>query len=333
MEPMMTYTQSPWSLSDLFPAQDSPEMKAGFDQLDNMVVEFEAIRPSLSPEISEAAFLKAIESLEAISRLANRIADFAFLSFLADTQDKVIQAFQSEVESRLAVIANCTLFFSLWWKGLDETAAERLMASSGDYCYWLEETRHFKPHTLTEPEEKIINIKDVTGSMAMVNLYSTLTNRYVFHLEVEGEKQELTRGELMVYARSSDPALRAAAYQELYRVYGQDSIILGQMYQTLVRDWHNENLDMRHFANPIAVRNLSNDIPDDVVDTLLRVCQDNISVFQRFFHLKARWLGMERLRRYDIYAPVVKTEKKYDFSQATDMVFDAFHLSSQGSLI
>ena len=322
----MTYTQSPWSLSDLFPAQDSPEMKAGFDQLDNMVVEFEAIRPSLSPEISEAAFLKAIESLEAISRLANRIADFAFLSFSADTQDQVIQAFQSEVESRLAVIANRTLFFSLWWKGLDETAAERLMASSGDYCYWLEETRHFKPHTLTEPEEKIINIKDVTGSMAMVNLYNTLTNRYVFHLEVEGEKQELTRGELMVYARSSDPALRAAAYQELYRVYGQDSIILGQMYQTLVRDWHNENLDMRHFANPIAVRNLSNDIPDDVVDTLLRVCLDNISVFQRFFHLKARWLGMERLRRYDIYAPVVNTEKKYDFSQATDMVFDAFHL-------
>lgn len=322
----MTYTQSPWSLSDLFPTQDSPEMKAGFDQLDNMVVEFEAIRPSLSPEISEAAFLKAIESLEAISRLANRIADFAFLSFSADTQDQVIQAFQSEVESRLAVIANRTLFFSLWWKGLDETAAEQLMASSGDYCYWLEETRHFKPHTLTEPEEKIINIKDVTGSMAMVNLYNTLTNRYVFHLEVEGEIQELTRGELMVYARSSDPALRAAAYQELYRVYGQDSIILGQMYQTLVRDWHNENLDMRHFANPIAVRNLSNDIPDDVVDTLLRVCQDNISVFQRFFHLKARWLGMERLRRYDIYAPVVKTEKKYDFSQATDMVFDAFHL-------
>jgi len=322
----MTYTQSPWSLSDLFPAQDSPEMKAGFDELDNKVVEFEAMRPSLSPEMPGLAFLKAIDMLEAISRLANRIADFAFLSFSADTQDQVIQAFQSEVESRMAIIANRTLFFSLWWKGLDESSAERLMAESGDYRYWLEEMRHFKPHTLTEPEEKIINIKDVTGSMAIVNLYDTLTNRYVFHLEVDGKIQELTRGELMVYARSYDPALRAAAYQELYRVYGQDGIILGQMYQSLVRDWHNENLDMRHFANPLAARNLANDIPDDVVDTLLGVCQDNTSVFQRFFHLKARWLGMERLRRYDIYAPVVKTEKEYDFSQATDMVFDAFQL-------
>ena len=128
----------------------------------------------------------------------------------------------------------------------------------------------------------------------------------------------------MVYARHYDPALRAAAYQELYRVYGQDGAILGQMYQTLARDWHNENQDLRHFSSPLAVRNLSNDIPDDIVDTLLGVCRDNASVYQRFFRLKSRWLQMERLRRYDIYAPVVKTEKVYGFNDAAEMVFDAF---------
>jgi oligoendopeptidase F len=323
-EAMMTFTQSPWSLSDLFPASDSPEMKAAFDKLDVKVVEFEALRPSLSPEMPQEAFLNAIRLLEAIARLANRIADFAGLSFSADTQDQVIQAFQSDVDSRMAVITNRTLFFSLWWKGLEEAEAERLMAVSGDYRYWLEEMRHFKPHTLTEAEEKVINIKDVTGSRAIVNLYNTLTNRYIFRLDVDGEIKEFTRGELMVYVRSYDPVMRARAYQELYRVYGQDGTILGQMYQTLVRDWHNEHLDMRHFNSPMAVRNLANDIPDDVVDTLLGVCQDNISVFQRFFRLKARWLGMEPLRRFDIYAPVVKTEKKYNFGEATEMVFDAF---------
>ena len=321
---MMTYTQSPWSLSDLFPAHDSPEMKAAFDELDVKVVEFEALRASLSPEMPVDAFLNAIGLLEAISRLANRIADFAGLCFAADTQDQTIQAFQSDVESRMAIIANRILFFSLWWKSLEETVAARLMSASGDYSYWLEEMRHFKPHTLTEPEEKVINIKDVTGVRAIINLYNTITNRYLFRLDLDGEMKELTRGELMVYARSYDSDLRAKAYQELYRVYGQDGNILGQMYQTLVRDWHNENLDLRHFASPMAVRNLANDIPDDVVDTLLGVCQDNTSVFQRFFQLKARWLGMERLRRYDIYAPVVKTEKKYDFHDAVDMVFDAF---------
>ncbi len=321
---MKTYTQSPWNLSDLFPAHDSPEMKAGFDELDEKVIELEAMRPGLSPDMPVEALLEVIHLLEAISRLAHRIGSFASLRFSADTQDQAILAFQSDVESRMALINNRTLFFSLWWKELDERAAERLMAGSGDYRYWLEEMRHFKPHTLSEPEEKIINIKDVTGASAIGNLYTTLTNRYIFHLTVDGEEKELTRGETMVYARSYDPALRAAAYQELYRVYGLDGAILGQMYQTLVRDWHNENVDLRHFPSPLAVRNLANDIPGDVVDTLLGVCQDNRSIFQRFFQLKARWLGIERLRRYDVYAPVVKSDKKYTFEQAADAVFDAF---------
>ncbi|NJD60143.1 MAG: M3 family oligoendopeptidase [Anaerolineae bacterium] len=324
MEPMKTYTQSPWSLSDLFPAHDSPEMKAGFDELDEKVLEFEALRLSLAPGMTVEAFLEAVRLLEAITRLAYRISGYASLSFSADTQDQVIQAFMASVDSRLAVLNNRTLFFSLWWKALDDPAAERLMAASGDYRYWLEEMRHFKPHTLSDAEEKIINIKDVTGARAIANLYDTLTNRYVFHLQVDGETKELSREELSVYVRSSDPALRAAAYQELYRVYGQDGAILGQMYQALVRDWRNENVDMRHFSTPIAVRNLGNDVPDDVVDTLLDVCQDNIPLFQRFFRLKARWLGMEQLRRYDIYAPVTKTDKTYDFNQAANMVFDAF---------
>jgi oligoendopeptidase F len=322
---MKTYTQSPWNLSDLFPAHESPEMKAGFDELDGKVVAFEAMRPGLSPEMPVDTFLELIHLLEAISRLAHRIGSFASLRFSANTQDQSILAFQSDVESRMALINNRTLFFSLWWKELDDSAAERLMAGSGDYRYWLEEMRHFKPHTLTEPEEKIINIKDVTGASAIGNLYTTLTNRYIFHMTVAGEEKELTRGEIMVYARSYDPAVRAAAYQELYRVYGEDGAILGQMYQTLVRDWHNENVDLRHFSSPMAVRNLANDIPDDVVDTLLGVCQDNRSIFQRFFRLKARLLGTEHLRRYDIYAPVVKTDKMYAFDQAADMVFDAFH--------
>jgi oligoendopeptidase F len=110
-------------------------MKAGFDELDIKVVEFEAMRPSLAPEMPEEAFLNVIHLLEAISRLANRIAEFAYLGFSANTQDQVVQAFKSDVESRMAIISNRTLFFSLWWKSLDEIAAERLMASSGDYRY------------------------------------------------------------------------------------------------------------------------------------------------------------------------------------------------------
>jgi oligoendopeptidase F len=202
----------------------------------------------------------------------------------------------------------------------------RLMAAAGDYRYWLEEMRHFKPHTLSEPEEKIVNIKNVTGVGALQHLYDTITNGYVFKLEVDGEVRELTRGQLMVYVRQHDPDLRAAAYQAMYRVYSEDSKILGQMYQTLVRDWRNEQVELRKFSNPIAARNLVNNIPDEVVDMLLEVCQRNADMFQRFFQLKARWLKMDRLRRYDIYAPVAKSDKTYTFDTATGMVFDSFEV-------
>ena len=314
-----------WSLADLFPAQDSPEMQAAFADLEAQVSAFEALRPSLAADMPVEAFLELVRKLEAINELESRIHSFAGLSFAANTQDQPIQAFQASVDQRIMNIENRTLFFSLWWKEMELAQAERLMAQSGDYRYWLETIRQFKPYTLSEAEEKIVNIKDVTGARALINLYSTITNRYAFKLTINGEPVELTRGEVMMHARSADPDLRAAAYQELYRVYGQDGNILGQMYQTLVRDWRNENVELRRFSNPLAVRNLRNDIPDEAVDTLLEVAAKNTPLFQRFFQLKARWLDMPRLRRYDIYAPIAESDKRYTFGEAAELVLDSFN--------
>ena len=321
----LPYTQTRWSLADLFPALDSPELEQAFTDLEAQIADFESVRPRLSPQIDQADFLNFIARLEAIHQLGMRLYAFAGLAFSADTQDQSAQTLVARVDQFVATMQNRTLFFSLWWKDLDDENARRLMAEAGDYRYWLEEMRHFKPHTLSEPEEKIINLKNVTGVNALGNLYDTITNRYTFKLQMDGEVKELTRGELMVYVRHHDAGLRAAAYQELYRVYGGESPILGQMYQTLVRDWRNEQVDMRRFGSPISARNLMNDIPNPVVDTLLEVCERNVTLYQRYYRLKARWLGMDRLRRYDIYAPVVKSDKRYEFSQAAEIVLDSFH--------
>jgi len=128
-----------------------------------------------------------------------------------------------------------------------------------------------------------------------------------------------------VLVQGPNPDLRAAAYQELYRVYGDEGPILGQMYQTRVRDWRNENLTLRKFKSPMSVRNLGNDIPDKAVDTLLDVARKNAGIFQRYFKLKAKILGVEKLRRYDIYAPIVQSEKTFEFDAAAQMVFDSFN--------
>lgn len=320
----MAYKLSPWSLADLFPGLDSPELESAFKKLDEHVAGFEKLRPQLKPEMPVSSFLEVVQDLEEGTKLANKMYSYAGLAFAADTQDQRIQALLGRIQQFMAEMENRTLFFSLWWKDLDEANAKRLMDASGDYLYYLEVMRKFKPHTLTEPEEKVVNLKNVTGNNALVTLYDAITNRYVFKMEVDGQVKELTRGELFSFVRQADPDLRARAYQELYRVYGQDGAILGQMYQTLVRDWRNENLSLRQFANPIAARNLGNDIPDEAVEALLKVAKKNVSIFQRFFRLKARLLGMDKLRRYDVYAPVVKSDKKYDFDKAAEMVLESF---------
>jgi oligoendopeptidase F len=320
----MPFTQSRWSLADLFPGPESPELEAAFEELEARAAAFEAFRPELSPQMDLGRFMEILEFSEQSARLANRLYGYAGLLFAEDTQSQPAQTLLGRVQQFFAELQNRTLFFSLWWKGLDDASVPRFLEVASDYRYYLEEMRHFKPHTLSESEEQIINLKNVTGIESLITLYDAITNRYVFKLEVDGQVQELTRGELMVYARSTDPDLRARAYQELYRVYAQDGDILGQMYQTVVRDWRNENLSLRKFASPIAARNLGNDIPDQAVDTLLEVCQKNASIFQRFFRLKARHLGMERLRRYDVYAPVGQADKRYDFGKAAEMVLDSF---------
>jgi oligoendopeptidase F len=278
---MSSYKLSPWDLSDLYPSHDGPEIAAAFTDLETKANQFETHREKLTSDIDFEDFMDVVMELEAITIVARNLGTYPGLWFAADTQSQEAQALYARVQQFMARIQNQTLFFSLWWKELADDKAEALMSRSNGYRYWLEEIRHFKPHTLTEPEEKIINIKDVNGIQALVTLYDSITNRYVFKVEVDGEVKEMTRGQLMVLVRSSDPDLRAAAYQEQYRVYGDDGPILGQMYQTLIRDWRAENIDLRKYASPISARNLVNDLPDEVVDTLLAVCKDNTDIFQR----------------------------------------------------
>ncbi|MEN6524623.1 MAG: M3 family oligoendopeptidase [Anaerolineaceae bacterium] len=322
---MATYTQSKWELTDLFPAIDSPELEQAIKSLKEKVDAFENYRASLVSDISSEKFMEIVHEMDAISDHGSRLFAFAELKFNEDTQSQAAQGLLQRIQQLVSELQNKTLFFDLWWKALDDENAKRLLEVTGDYRYYFEALRNFKKYTLTEPEEKIINTKNVTGFNAMNLLYDSITNRYTFKLKIGRKTHDLTRGELMIYARHHEPALREAAYKELYRVYGNDSSILGQIYQTVARDWSNENVKMRGYPHPISSRNLTNDIPDAVVDTLLDVCKKNASVFQGFFKVKANLLGVDKLRRYDIYAPISKSDKRYPYNKATKMVFESFN--------
>jgi oligoendopeptidase F len=318
------YTQTAWSLKDLFSTGSEPELKAAFELLDSEVAGLENQREKLISEIAAEEFNRLLDLFENISRLENRLYAFASLRFAQNTQDQTAQSLMMRIQQEGAELSNRLLFFSLWWKDLDDRSAERLMSTSGDRRYWLEEMRHFKKYTLSEPEEKVITLKDVTGASAFSMLYDAITNRYTFKLTVDGKEQELTRGEIASFVRDPNPNLREAAYKELNRVYAADGPILGQIYQNLARDWRNENISLRGFQSPISVRNLANDLPDPVVDMILEACQKNASIFHRFFRLKARWLGVEKLRRYDLYAPTSQSDKTYSYEESVGLVMEAF---------
>ncbi len=312
-----------WHLGDLLrnPLRDLERLRK---EVDGQVRRFEEFRGRLLPEIPSDTFLEALRLADTIARTTSRLGAYAYLWFSENTKDQQARSFKAIVEELQAELANRMLFFDLWWQKLDDANAGRLLAVAGDYAYYLESLRRFREHALSEPEEKIINVKSVTGRQAVVGLYEILTSGLSYQLKVKDRIRKLAREDLMVYVRDPDARVREAAYRELFRVYAANADVLGDIYKTLVMDWKQENLSLRKHRSPIAVRNLSNDIPEDAVEALLNVCAANAGVFQDYFTLKARLCRIKKMSRYHIYARFQGSDKRYTFANGSKMVLDAY---------
>ncbi|WP_374685497.1 M3 family oligoendopeptidase [Promineifilum sp.] len=322
-----TLSPTRWSLTDLLPEPVEASLAAALAELEQLTAAFEARRDELTGDITAEAFVALLHDYEAIMAHAQRLGAYGALWFSAETQNPAALNLRDRVDVALTEIDNRLLFFNLWLKSMPDGTAARLLPATGDLRYFVEVARKFRPHTLSEPEERIINLKDANGIDALVNLYDMITSRFTFNLELDGETKTLTRDQLAAYYRHPSPDVRAATYQELYRVYSDNSTLLAQMYNHRARDWRDEG-KLRGFTQPIAARNLANDLPDAVVDTLLDVCARNSGLFQRYFRLKAGWIGMDKLRRYDIYAPLSASTKEFPFGPAFETVLDSFEAFS-----
>ncbi|MBX3015962.1 MAG: M3 family oligoendopeptidase [Caldilineaceae bacterium] len=322
------YALSGWDLAELLPEAREEVISERLASLEERVQAFVARREQLNPEMEPGVLIEAMGQYEALVSHVYMLAAYGSLWFSADTQSSSALTYRNRIQQVMTDVQNRTLFFDLWWKSLDDDEAAALLpgeATFPDYHHYLQDLRRTKPYTLEEKSEQLINTKDANGIDALMTLYSMLTNRLEFKIEVEGETKTLTRDGLMSYAQSRDGDLRAAAYQELYRVYGQEANILAQIYVNRVRDWYNEHVGLRQYGSPIAVRNVANDIPDAAVDALLEVSRANVGIFQRYFRLKAGWLGVEKLRRYDVYAPLASSDRQIAYSDAVAMVLETFN--------
>ena len=313
-----------WSLQDLLPDPYQRSIEKVLSQLDQTVSDIESQRSQMTEEISQNKFNEILKKLELVNALMRRVYAYADLWLAEDTQNETALNLRDRLDQALVNYGNRIIFFDIWFKNLPDESAHRLISGSGDLKYVLESLRRLKKYTLSEAEERLLNLKDINGIDALVNLYEIITSQYIFSLEINGEQKKLTRDQLSAYYFNASADVRLAAYKAFYRVFIENSTVLAQIYSHRVRDWYTEGVELRGYASPISPRNLDNDLPDEIVETLLSTCRKNVGIFQRYFHLKAKWLGMEKLRRYDIYAPLAKSEKEYSFPEAKKMVLDSF---------
>ncbi|MDX1500740.1 MAG: M3 family oligoendopeptidase [Thermoanaerobaculia bacterium] len=322
-----SYEQSSWTLDRLVPGGSEKSLERLFQGLERATRELEARRGELTEKLEPERFLEILREYERFVERAFVVSAYGQLLFSSDTQSVEALTLRNRIEHKLMEWQNRSLFLTLWWRGLDDAAAERLLPDAKrepDLRHHLLDLRRLRRHTLDEASEKIINLKDANGVDALIKLYSMLTNRLEFRIEVDGEVEVLTRDELTAYVTSPRAELRRQAYDELLRVYRRESRPLAEIYVHRVRDWDGENRKLRGYASPIAVRNTANDVPDEAVEVLLDAVRDHGHLFRRYFRLKARLLGMDRLRRYDLYAPLASSERRVPYDEGVRMVLDTF---------
>ena len=327
MQSQQTQQQISWDLTHVLPATKGPEFQRMLDELEAKVKHVESFRGCLDEAVrTPADLVDLVEVRTQIRELASRLGYWGHLSFSVDTTDASVKSYMARMDELTTDVGNRIRFVDLWWKALPEDRARALMPEDPELRYFLERVRAYKDHTLSEAEERVVSLKDVTGAVAMDRLREIITSSFRFKDPKTGKT--ITQSELTRYVHDPDPAIREAAYQELWRVYGENEGALTYLYQTVVTDWANENLKLRHYPSPISVRNKDNDVPDEAVETLLQVCRDNRELFHRYFMWKGKRLGLEPMSRFHIYAPLRKDTLQIPYETARDKVLRVFETFS-----
>ena len=323
---MNKYELGTWNLKGLVANPKSPAFEKQIQLVERKAKQFEKIKSKLNSKISSKKFLEILHELEELDEKMSIIGGYASLTYSGDTQSDEATSLLTRMTKLGSEISNRTLFFDLWWKrGIDEKNAKRLIKDSGELSGYLKYKRLVAKYSLSEPEERIINTLDVTGSTALIKLYDKITNAFEYVVKIEGKKRKLTREQLSTYVRSTKSKTREIAYKELLSKFSKNKGVLGEIYQNVVLNWKDEGIEIRGFASPISIRNIANDVDDKTINSLLTVCKKNAPIFQNFFIQKAKMLGLKKLRRYDLYTPATSKikEKNYPYDKSVKLVFES----------
>jgi oligoendopeptidase F len=265
----------------------------------------------------------AMNELGAISDLAGRAGNYAHLRFAADTDDPANGALVARVNERSTAIETQLLFFDLEWAELDDELAEQLLAADGlDLVrHHLRTVRRYRPHLLSEPEEKLIAEKSVTGRDSWSRLFSELTSAIRVKLDDEAEAVPLELAMSRLF--SPDRDTRRSAADAITEALAPGLRTRAYVYNTLLQDKATDDR-LRSYPTWISSRNLSNEASDESVEALLSVVQSAYDLPRRWYRLKARLLGLERLADYDRSASVAADDVEIGWDEGRGVVLDAY---------
>ncbi|WP_242009985.1 M3 family oligoendopeptidase [Acetobacter conturbans] len=313
-----------WDLSDLYTNADSPAVKADLERAAEEAKAFSDRYKGRVPALSGDELAAAIETCQSINEILGRLGSYASLSFSADMTDPNTGKFSQFVRETLSDISTNLLFFTLELNLIEEDALAAKIAESSALARWqpfLHDHRMFRPHQLSDEIEQVLLEKSVTGASAWCRLF----DEQMSALRVPLEGREMTLGEALNLMSDPNRARRETAGKAVGAVLQTNIKLFSLITNTLAKDKAVSD-KMRHYPRPESYRNVANMVEDDVVDALVSaVVEDFPRLSHRYYGLKAKWLGLEKLEHWDRNAPLPgMREKEIPWSDAKSIVRHAY---------
>mgnify|MGYP006276436131 CR=1 FL=1 len=314
-----TATDVRWSLDDLHTSPEDARTCLSEAAADAQAIA-ETYRGRIA-SLSADALATALESVAAVQDRVGRAYAYAYLHWSTDTSDAQRGAFLQEVRETYTRIHQSLLFVEVEWAQVPDERAETLLAEDAlaDYRHYLELEHLQKEHVLSEPEEKILSEKSVTGAGAWTRFFDETMGamRYTF------ENEALSQQEILSKLYEPDRTVRRRAALAFTDGLKEKQRTLTFVFNTLLAD-KASNDRLRGYDHWLQSRNLSNEVDDAMVDALVNAVTSRYDVVARFYRLKQRVLGLEEMFDYDRYAPVGEADTTYEWDTAQSLVLDAY---------
>lgn len=312
-----------WRLSDLYSGPNGEDLEAAFEDVAKQILAFEASYAGKVAELEGKEFGLAIESYEAISDLLGRIGSFAQLYHSQNIADPERGQFYQNTVDRMTSLSSKTLFFTLAINRIDDEELEAKLADpvAAKYRSWLRDLRVYKDHELNDDLERLLHEKYVTGRAAWARLFDETEAG----VQCVVGKETLTLTEALNRLSDTNPERRKAAAKSIGAALGDKGQLFAYITNVMAKDKSIED-EWRGYARPVSSRNLANLVEDEVVEALVSAARGAYAeTSHRYYALKARWFGKDKLEYWDRNAPLPAAEDRViPWDEAKRTVLDAY---------